>query len=510
MNRSRKTRYAELNTRNNTVERIRLRALRRSSPCVRIIAHTLIVCASLSVTLASVAVSVTLAAAVSVTLASAAEPPARTSESTHVSNNMDEVERSAAYSQPLKGLSATEIREFAAGKAEFSARWVAPFVTGGHWGLGPQSNAASCIECHPGNGRGRAPDGPDEMPHSLVLQLAQRHMDTTGRALPHPAYGGQLNSHGTLGKLVEEGQFRIDYRTRTVKLADGDSVDLRVPSVHITTLWFGPLGDDTVLSPRIAQPVFGLGLLEAITESTLRAIAEHQHRIGFNGRLNLVWDEMIGARNVGRFGHKATQPHLPQQIAAAFHDEMGVNSKLFPDEECWPIQKECFRIETVLGVEVKDMQLAAILDYLRMLAPPPRRAIDDPEVQRGAALFDQARCSVCHVPAVKITLTRQQHGTRDDTIEPYTDLLLHDMGDGLADGRREFLARARDWRTAPLWGLGLRTAVNGNGNLLHDGRARSVSEAILWHGGEADVSRRAFIAMKRHERLALLRFLDSL
>jgi CxxC motif-containing protein (DUF1111 family) len=348
------------------------------------------------------------------------------------------------------------------------------------------------------------------MPHSLVLQLAQPYTDATGRALPHPAYGGQLNSHGTLGKLIEEGRFRIEYRTRTVKLADGDAINLRVPRVRITTLWFGPLGDETVLSPRIAPPVFGLGLLEAVTESTLRAIAEHQHRIGFNGRLNLVWDEMTGTRIVGRFGHKATQPHLPQQIAAAFHAEMGVNSNLFPDEECWPIQKECFRIETVLGAEVTDMQRASILDYLRMLAPPPRRGIDDPEVQRGAALFDRARCSVCHVPAVKTTLKKRQQRTQDEYIEPYTDLLLHDMGDGLADGYRTFSAGARDWRTPPLWGLGLRKAVHGNGDLLHDGRARSISEAILWHSGEAEISRLAFTAMKRGERQALLRFLDSL
>jgi len=310
--------------------------------------------------------------------------------------------------------------------------------------------------------------------------------------------------------LVEEGHFRIGYRTRSVKLADGDVVDLRVPEVRITALWYGPLGDETVLSPRIAQPVFGLGLLEAVTESTLRAIAERQRRLGFNGRLNRVRDEITGDWSVGRFGHKATQPHLPQQIAAAFRNEMGVNSTLFPGEDCWPIQKECYGIETVLGAEAKDMQRATILDYLRMLAPPPRRAIDDQEVLRGAALFDRARCSVCHVPAVRITLEERQNSPREESIEPYTDLLLHDMGDGLADGYRSYSAGPRDWRTAPLWGLGLRKAVNGNDNLLHDGRARSVSEAILWHGGEAEVSRKAFVAMKREERRALLKFIDSL
>jgi CxxC motif-containing protein (DUF1111 family) len=295
-----------------------------------------------------------------------------------------------------------------------------------------------------------------------------------------------------------------------VQLADGDTTELRIPNVRITALWFGPLGAETVLSPRIAPPVFGLGLLEAVPESTLRAIAERQRALGFNGRPNLVRDKLTGATSIGRFGHKATEPHLPQQIAAAFRGEMGVNSDLFPGEECLPIQEECYGIETVLGAEAKDMQRATILDYLRMLAPPARRAIDDPQVQRGAALFDRARCSICHVPSVKIAFERGRNGSRDYVIEPYTDLLLHDMGDGLADGFRTFSAGERDWRTAPLWGVGLREAVNANANLLHDGRARTVSEAILWHSGEADVSRQAFIAMKRDERQALLRFIDSL
>lgn len=407
-----------------------------------------------------------------------------------------------AYAQPLSGLSTLQLREFAEGKKEFSARWVVPFVSGGHWGLGPQSNAESCVACHPGNGRGRAPDGPHEQTHSLVLQLALPQADNTGGALPHPAYGAQLNNRGTLGKLIEEGEFRVDYAQRTVILADGEIIELRVPKLKITSLWFGPLGDETILSPRVAQPVFGLGLLESIAESRLRAISEHQQKIGFNGRVNLVQDASTGAMAVGRFGHKATQPNLLQQTAKAFLNEMGVNSSLFPDEDCWPIQKACYSIETVLGVEAQDMQVAAIVDYLRMLAPPTRRDTDDPEVRRGEVLFERAQCSVCHIPSMELA--------NGDRIAPYTDLLLHDMGEELADGYRTFSARARDWRTAPLWGLGLNKAVNGNNNLLHDGRARTIAEAILWHGGEAEVSRSMFVTMSRNDRKALLRFLDSL
>jgi CxxC motif-containing protein (DUF1111 family) len=402
------------------------------------------------------------------------------------------------------------LHKFAIGKAEFAARWVAPFISGGHWGRGPQSNAESCIACHPGNGRGRAPDGPDEIPRSLMLRLAVPGPKDTGRPAPHPAYGTQLDSHGTLGKLVEEGAFRIEYTIHTVTLADGSTVELRKPGVRITALWYGPLGDAAIVSPRIAQPVFGLGLLEAVPESTIHSIAQYQRSLGFNGHPNLVLDQATGKTRAGRFGHKATQPNLLQQTAAAFHDEIGVTSRLFPIDECWPVQEECYRVETVSGIEAKDEQIGAIADYLAMLAPPPQRDADDFEVKRGEEIFRRAQCAVCHLPEIGISPDTRHIEMTEEYIRPYTDLLLHDMGEGLADGRREFLAGGRDWRTAPLWGLGLRKTVNGNDNLLHDGRARTLAEAILWHGGEAEVSRQAFMTMNSRERQALLRFLDSL
>jgi len=462
---------------------------------------------------ASCLLTAALVAGAVIILASAnatANQTGQSADATPIMFAADTSHGNAAYSRPLEGLSKADRQQFAAGKAEFAARWVAPFVSGGHWGRGPQSNAESCVECHPGNGRGRAPDGPDEIPHSLVLRLAFEEPDATGRPTPNPAYGRQLGSHGIAGKLVEEGAFRIEYETRAVRLADASVIELRNPKVRFAALWYGPLDNRTIASPRIAQPVFGLGLLEAVSQSTLRKIAQQQQRIGFNGRPNMVLNEANGSTVPGRFGHKAAQPDLLQQTAAAFHTEMGVTSSLFPVDECWPVQKECYRVETVSGVEAQDEQIAAIADYLSMLAPPAQRNATDPAVMHGAKLFDRARCSVCHIPEIETATARQHNGMRTTRIRPYTDMLLHDMGEGLADGRREFLAGARDWRTAPLWGLGLRTGVNGNGNLLHDGRARSVSEAILWHGGEAEVSRQAFIAMITRERQALLRFLDSL
>lgn len=419
-------------------------------------------------------------------------------------------QHSAAYDWPLAGLGATALTRFSAGKAEFAARWVPPFVSGGHWGRGPQSNADSCLACHPGNGRGRAPDGPGEEPHSLILRLAAAGADRLGRPRPHPAYGTQLNRYGTLGQLVEEGDFRIAYRSRQVTFADGGTIELRKPVVHFAALWFGPIGNDTIISPRLAQPVFGLGLLEAVSDSTLFALAERQRRIGFNGRPNLVRDDISGRQAVGRFGHKASQPNLRQQVAAAFHDEIGVTSRLYPHEQCPPIQPECRRVQSLSGVEAKDEQLEVITDYLQMLAPPAQRNSDDPLVRRGEWLFQKAHCAVCHVPVMKTGPGAAFGPLRNRTIRPYTDLLLHDMGVALADGRREFEAGERDWRTPPLWGIGLRTSVGSNAGLLHDGRARNIPEAILWHGGEADGSRRSFMNMSQQERSALVHFVESL
>ncbi|HUF20747.1 MAG TPA: di-heme oxidoredictase family protein [Burkholderiales bacterium] len=415
-----------------------------------------------------------------------------------------------AYSHLLPALSAAELERFAAGQAEFSARWVVFPGSGGHWGLGPQSNAAACAECHVRNGRGRAPDHVREQPVSMVVRLSVPGANPAGGPRPHPAYGEQLSTRGVLGRLLEEGNFAVHYRTRNVRFADGETVELRQPQVHFTALWYGPLGKETMISPRIALPVFGAGLLEAVPESQIRAIAARQARLGFNGRPNRVRDRVQGVATLGRFGHKAAQPSLYQQIASAFIMDMGVNSRLFPDEKCWPAQHACYGIETVSGLEAQDRQLDAIEFYLRALSAPARRNVDDRAVRRGERLFAQAQCAVCHVPELTTSAHAAIPALRGKTIRPYTDLLLHDMGEGLADGRPEFLAGPRDWRTTPLWGLGLSESVNGNANLLHDGRARTITEAILWHGGEAEVSRDAFLDMPKPDREALLAFLESL
>lgn len=407
-----------------------------------------------------------------------------------------------AYSQPLPGLNAEDSKRFTHGEAEFGSRWVVFPSSGGHWGRGPQSSAESCADCHPGGGRGRAPERDDELPRSLVLRLSVPGTGAVGEPRPHPVYGEQLNNRGVLGRLLEEGDFRVRYTVRTVRFPDGETTDLRIPHPLITALWYGQLGRDTVMSLRLARPVFGMGLLEQVPASVLRDIAERQHEHGIRGRLNRVWDLTRSGPAPGRFGHKAAQPSLVQQTASAFMVDIGVNSRLFPVEDCWPAQRRCYGIETVSELEARDSQIDAIVDYLRLLAPPQQRESHHPENRRGAELFARAQCDVCHVP--RLTLADGRF------IRPYSDLLLHDLGEALSDGRSEFDAGPRDWRTAPLWGMGLGKQANGDAALLHDGRARTPQEAILWHGGEAAASREIFIALPRKDRAALIRFLESL
>ena len=376
------------------------------------------------------------------------------------------------------------------GEAEFAARWVVFPSGGGHWGRGPQSSASACADCHPAGGRA---------PYAPVLRLSVPGTDPVGGPRPHPAYGLQLDTEGVLGRLLEEGGFRVEYRYRTLKLADGTPVELREPRVRLIALWYGPLGPEAILSLRLPPQLHGAALLEQVPDAALEAIAARQRALGYRGQVNRVWSYERTGTAPGRFGHKAAQPTLTQQVAAAFMVEMGVNSRLFPMEDCWPAQLLCYDITTVSGPEVRDEQLGSIARYLRALAPPAPRGGD---VARGAALFEQAQCAVCHVPALPLAGGGEARA--------YTDLLLHDLGDDLADGRREFLAGPRDWRTAPLWGLGRAVGAGADAALLHDGRARTLTEAILWHGGEAQPSRDAFVAMRRQEREALLDFLRSL
>ena len=415
-----------------------------------------------------------------------------------------------AYSLPGPGLDEAQLELFANGRQEFHQRWVVLAVIGGKWGRGPTSNAEICIDCHVGNGRGRAPNSAKESLASMVVRLSIPGESEHGGPMPHPSYGDQLQDQGELGRVFPEGDALIAWSEREERLADGSSVTLRTPKLGFTNLAFGPLGSDVMASVRIAPPVFGAGLLDAIAEDAVLDIARRQQELGFNGRPNAVWDAEKQATALGRFGWKASQPSLRQQNASAFLNDMGITTSVFKQENCPEKQIACRKRPLGMVPEQPERAFNELLFYTRALGVPARRRVDDPVALRGERLFAQAQCAVCHVPEIKTgdypALPRLAH----QVIRPYTDLLLHDMGEGLADGRPDFRAGPRDWRTPPLWGIGLSSKVNGNASLLHDGRARNLTEAILWHGGEADVSRVAFRGMAKAERDALLAFLSSL
>lgn len=428
---------------------------------------------------------------------------------------------STAYSQPAPALAERQRSAFLRGRANFNRRWVVFAVSAGDWGVGPTFIADRCSACHAGGGRGTPPTAANEQLASMLVRLSVPGADPHGGPKPHKHYGDQLQNRALQGQSPElqhgyapvpaEAEVYLDWDEHGVTLADGSEVRLRKPRLRIERLAFGELGADTMRSLRIAPPVFGMGLLEAVPEETLLALAAQQRQLGFNGRPNVVWDAIDQRMAIGRFGWKAIQPSVRQQIAAAAINDMGVTSSLFPRQNCPEVQTLC-RGE-VLGndPELSDTAWDELERWALGLGVPARRHWGDDNVQRGAALFENLQCAVCHVSTLRTAdyFARLPQLSRQ-TIHAYTDLLLHDMGGQLADHRPEYAAGGRDWRTPPLWGAGLSRIVNGSSALLHDGRARNATEAILWHGGEARASRESFAQLPRRERDALLAFLDAI
>jgi CxxC motif-containing protein (DUF1111 family) len=410
----------------------------------------------------------------------------------------------AAYAIAMPDMAPSLLERFTRGRQAMQQLWAVMPSPFGLWSRGPTSNAESCIECHAGNGRGAPPEGPEEEAASTVLHLSLPGPSGTGAPIPHPAYGLQLQSQGILGEVPAEGAFQVEWVTSIHRHADGETVELRSPVPRLRRLSFGPLGDQTLVSMRMAPALVGMGLLESIPESALLAAATS------GGRVNRVQGPDGGELRVGRFGWKAGQADLMQQVAKAFHEDLGVTSDLHPRENCPAIQIACTAAPSGGAPEAARAHVEALVTYLRHLAPPAPRQRYDPRVLRGEALFAAVGCASCHVPAWTLGADTAVAGVAGRVIHPYTDLLLHDMGPGLADGRPEFAAGGSDWRTPPLWGIGLSASVNGNARLLHDGRARDVEEAIAWHGGEAQAAQARFSALSRIDREALLRFVRSL
>jgi CxxC motif-containing protein (DUF1111 family) len=432
----------------------------------------------------------------------------------------------SAFSHPSANMSFERQLDFRVGDGIFRKLWVsAPSSTSSSDGLGPLFNARSCQSCHLKDGRGRPPAQGEEAV-SMFLRLSilpateEQHAALERLRLaviPEPTYGTQLQNFSVQG-LPAEGQMRIERVEATVPLADGEIVRLSKPAYSAVALNYGPLHPQTMLSARVASPMIGMGLLEAIDEADIlaRADPDDADGDGISGRPNRVWSVALQQPTLGRFGWKAGEPSVAQQSAHAFAGDIGISSPLARDAwgDCTERQPLCRAAphggNSADGLEAPARMFELVVFYARNLAVPARRQVDDPQVLAGKQQFYEAGCASCHRPKYVTrrdpVLPEQSH----QLIWPYTDLLLHDMGEGLADDRPEGLASGREWRTPPLWGIGLTETVSGHTFFLHDGRARNLLEAILWHGGEAEPARRKVMAMSKAEREALLAFLSSL
>jgi len=341
-------------------------------------------------------------------------------------------------------------------------------------------------------------------------KLANRGVNT----IPEPTYGGQLQDLSIQG-FKPEGQIKIDYKETPVELAGGETVQLRSPTYSIVDLGYGPMRPDTMLSPRVAPPMIGLGLLEAIPEDEILATASAAQ--GISGKPNQVWSREQQKVVLGRFGWKAGVPTIAEQTAAAASGDIGLSTSLnpAPSGDCTAQQKDCLDAPNgnspqYQNVELGDDLFKLVAFYSHNLAVPPRRKPDDPEVLKGKALFYGIGCAGCHRPKFMTGEAPSEPHLSHQLIWPYTDLLLHDMGEGLADNRPDGEASGSEWRTAPLWGIVLTQTVNGHTLFLHDGRARNIAEAILWHGGQAQKSRDAFAKLSKEDRDRLVAFVNSL
>ena len=427
-----------------------------------------------------------------------------------------------AFSLPSANLPPSRRVDFSVGNSFFRSPWViAPSTTTARDGLGPLFNTNACQNCHIKDGRGHppAPDAPNAV--SMLVRLSipddpayAKVIERLG-VVPEPVYGGQFQDMSVPG-VVPEGKVRVDYTAVPVRFKDGSEIELRKPTLQITQLGYGPMHPDTRFSARIAPPMIGLGLLEAIPDEAILANAEAQAREknGIAGRPNRVWDDAQQKTVLGRFGWKAGQPNLNQQNVHAFSGDMGLTTSLSPVDDCTEAQTACKQAPNGNGPdgepEVSDNILRLVLFYSRNLAVPARRDVGTPQVLAGKNLFFQAGCQSCHTPKYTTAANAAEPELANQVIRPYSDLLLHDMGDGLADNRTEFQASGRDWRTPPLWGIGLTQTVNGHTRFLHDGRARNLLEAVLWHGGEAQAAQQQVLSFNAEQRAALLAFLNSL
>lgn len=407
---------------------------------------------------------------------------------------------------------------YSTGKQFFTAKWTpAPGRQPVTDGLGPLFNRESCFDCHVDNGRGAPPADPADPLMSSLVRISVPGADANGGPNPVPNYGDQIQDRAVPG-VTPEAKPSVAWVETIGKYGDGMPYVLRRPVVTLANPAYGPLPADLMMSFRVANPMIGLGLLESVMPTTLHALADpdDQDNDGISGRVNIVWDAGSKSPGEGRFGWKANAPSLVHQNAGAALGDMGITTPVHVEDHCVAGQEACAAAaRKAKAGDEPEMPFTPFLNmtvFSRLIAVPPQRNAEAPAVKRGEKVFREIGCAACHMPTliagaagdgVKPTFAGQ-------TFHPFTDLLIHDMGDGLADGRPDYLASGSEWRTTPLWGLGLTQTVSGHTYLLHDGRARDIAEAILWHGGEAERARERFRTAPADTRADLMAFLNSL
>jgi CxxC motif-containing protein (DUF1111 family) len=390
---------------------------------------------------------------------------------------------SSAFTHPLATLSMDDQNRHHTGSAPFDFHWETPQ-------LGPLFNNDGCISCHAANGRGESQIAPDPFGSQALVRCSMPSgiPEVPGGQAPVPGLGTQLQDH-SINDVLPEVAVTLTWTEHAVAYDDGTSETLRSPNLAIRRFDSSPFPADALLSYRQALPVIGMGLLDAIPEADILA---NSRPLG--GHANHVWNPITGEMQLGRFGHKASQPTVELQTAGAFANDAGLSSKIFPDPDG--------------NLDVANMQLDDTVFFVRTIAVPAA-ATRDGAAWRGSELFESFGCTSCHVTTF-VTGDSDIPELAHQTIHPYTDLLLHDMGEGLADHRPDFEATGSEWRTPPLWGVGLAQVVSSAVTFMHDGRARTLAEAILWHGGEAMPAREAFRTAAVADRVALVAFLSTL
>lgn len=416
-----------------------------------------------------------------------------------------------AFSRPIPGLDNEDELLFEVGDSFFNQNWVvAPASTTARDGLGPMFNSRSCSGCHFKDGRGRPPEYMGELQHGLLIRLSVAGTGLHGEPVPHSAYGGQLQDQA-ISNVIPEGSFAINYTEVPGQFSDGTSYSLRRPDYQLDFTGYGG-ASGVMFSPRVANQMIGLGLLEALSESTIleRSDEMDSDGDGISGRPNYVWDKVSQSIALGRFGWKANEPSLLQQSAGAFLGDMGITSFVNPVENCTSPQLDCQNAPNGGSPEIEQDDMLKMELYVSSLAVPTRRNHDAENVLRGKELFFNIGCESCHRSKMVTGNHPKVSALSGQTIFPYTDMLLHDMGDDLADNRPDFNATGNEWRTPPLWGIGLFQTVNNHTYYLHDGRARNLTEAILWHGGEAESAKNKFKELTVQQRADMIDFLNSL